>query len=290
MSMTGFGRAAAERGGYEVTAELRSVNHRYLEISARVPRSYAFLEERLKRLLAGEIGRGKVELYVSVFQKSDDSAAVEVNGALARGYAQALRALAADLGVRDDLSVSVLARMPDVLAVTKREEDEGEIFAAVEPVVTEALEGFCALRRREGQKLEEDLLARLDAVEQCVAAVEQRGPERVAQYREKLYAKMREVLENSGIDSQRILQEAAMFGEKVAVDEETVRLHSHVSQFRAILAAKGPHGRKLDFLLQEMGREANTIGSKANDLALTGTVLELKSEIEKIREQIQNVE
>ena len=289
-SMTGYGRAQELRNGRDITVEFRSVNHRYFEFSARVPRAYGYLEEKLKGLAQTAASRGKVEVAVLIQTVDSPDSQVAVNAALARAYVEALRGLGAELGLADDLSLSAVARFPEIFTLKKSPDDEEQIWADVSAVAGAAAERFVEMRRTEGQKLREDILGRLCAIEEKVAAVEERSPQTVAEYRARLTARMEELLGKSGIEEQRILAEAAIVAGRWAVDEETVRLRSHISQLRAILDTPEAVGRKLDFLVQEMNREANTIGSKAQDVAIAQVVVDIKSEIEKIREQIQNIE
>ena len=289
-SMTGYGRAEVLVNGRNILVEIRSVNHRYLEFSCRAPRAYGFLESRLKTYLQGKLSRGKVDVNVSIQTVEGSSASVQVNRELAASYVQALRALEEPLGLRDDLSLSVISRFSDIFTVNKETEDEDAIWADVLQVADEATGRFVQMRETEGAKMKEDVESRLDFILQAVEQVEARSPKTVEEYRARLYNKMSEVLGNTQIDEQRILTEAALYAEKIAVSEETVRLRSHVGQFRAILAQGGPVGRKLDFLIQECNRETNTIGSKAQDIEIARIVVDIKSEIEKIREQIQNIE
>mgnify|MGYP000592613730 FL=1 len=289
-SMTGYGRAEVLVNGRNILVEIRSVNHRYFEFSCRSPRAYGFLESRLKTYLQGKLSRGKVDVNVSIQTVEGSSASVQVNRELAASYVQALRALEEPLGLRDDLSLSVISRFSDIFTVNKETEDEDAIWADVLQVADEATGRFVQMRETEGAKMKEDVESRLDFILQAVEQVEARSPKTVEEYRARLYNKMSEVLGNTQIDEQRILTEAALYAEKIAVSEETVRLRSHVGQFRAILAQGGPVGRKLDFLIQECNRETNTIGSKAQDIEIARIVVDIKSEIEKIREQIQNIE
>ena len=289
-SMTGYGRAEVLVNGRNILVEIRSVNHRYFEFSCRSPRAYGFLESRLKTYLQGKLSRGKVDVNVSIQTVEGSSASVQVNRELAASYVQALRALEEPLGLRDDLSLSVISRFSDIFTVNKETEDEDAIWADVLQVADEATGQFVQMRETEGAKMKEDVESRLDFILQAVEQVEARSPKTVEEYRARLYNKMSEVLGNTQIDEQRILTEAALYAEKIAVSEETVRLRSHVGQFRAILAQGGPVGRKLDFLIQECNRETNTIGSKAQDIEIARIVVDIKSEIEKIREQIQNIE
>lgn len=289
-SMTGYGRAEVLVNGRNILVEIRSVNHRYFEFSCRSPRAYGFLESRLKTYLQGKLSRGKVDVNVSIQTVEGSSASVQVNRELAASYVQALRALEEPLGLRDDLSLSVISRFSDIFTVNKETEDKDAIWADVLQVADEATGRFVQMRETEGAKMKEDVESRLDFILQAVEQVEARSPKTVEEYRARLYNKMSEVLGNTQIDEQRILTEAALYAEKIAVSEETVRLRSHVGQFRAILAQGGPVGRKLDFLIQECNRETNTIGSKAQDIEIARIVVDIKSEIEKIREQIQNIE
>ena len=289
-SMTGYGRARQLIGNKEITVEIRSVNHRFLAYLSRVPRAYAYLEEKLKNLIKGSVSRGKVDVSLSIQTVGGTDTQVVINHDLARSYLQALRSLAEDLQIKNDITVSQMARFSDIFSVIRVEENEEEIWQAVEQVAREAVDNFVAMRLTEGEKMKQDLLYRLELIEQMVAKVEELSPKTVETYRNRLYARLQEVLQNNTVDQQRVLTEAAIFAEKIAVAEETVRLGSHVHQFRQILSSSEPVGRKLDFLVQEFNREANTIGSKAQDLEVARIVVDLKAEIEKIREQIQNIE
>ncbi len=289
-SMTGYGKCTETRNGREIMVELKSVNHRFFEYSARIPRAYGFLEERLKKLLQQKIARGKVEVGVTIVNVESKDAEITVNEPLARGYIEALRTLSQPLNLTDDLRLSTLCRFSDVFTVTRTETDEEALWADVSVVAGGALEAFLCMRQREGESLKADVLERCTAVERLVEQIEERSPQRVAEYRERLRRKLEEVLASSAIDEARILTEAAIFADKTAVDEETSRLHSHIAQLHEILALSEPVGKKLDFLVQEFNREANTIGSKCQDTEGVRCVVALKSEIEKIREQIQNIE
>ena len=290
LSMTGYGRAQQVLGGREITVELRSVNARYFEYSSRLPRTCAFLEDPLKRLTAEKVHRGKVELALTIQNVTASDAVVQADYALAESYRRALAALAQRLDVKDDVTVMALARFPDVLTQTAAPADPDALWADVSAVAGQALKAFVGMRAAEGAKLKADVESRLAVVEDLVGQIEQGSAGRVQAYTERLYARLQELLADRSIDEARILTEAALFADKTAIDEETVRLHSHVAQFREILQLEEPIGRKLDFLTQELNREANTIGSKCQDAALTRLVVTLKSEIEKIREQIQNIE
>ena len=287
-SMTGYGRAGQVRNRREITVELRSVNNRYLDCAVKMPHLYLFAEDALKKTVQRRVSRGKVDVFITVDASAADTVTAKVNRELAAQYAAALRELSEIVGT--DLTGQLLTRFPDALTVTKDESDAEAVTADLCAVLEEALEAFQAMRAKEGEKLAEDIGARLDTIERLTAEVETRSPETVREYREKLFRRMREVLEDSAIDEQRILMEAALFADKVAVDEETVRLRSHVSQLREMLSSDAPQGRRMDFLIQELNREANTIGSKCVDTAIARIVVELKAEIEKIREQTQNVE
>ena len=289
-SMTGYGRAREEKNGRTITVELRAVNHRYLDCTVKAPRQYGFLDDAVKKAAAARIARGKVEVFVSVETQEGGDIAVTVNHTLAKRYLDALHDLSETYGLRDDVTVAVLAKMPDVLGSERIEQDADELTRDVLEVFAAACDGFDQMRCREGEKLAEDVRGRCAAIERMVGVVEQRSPERVREYREKLLARMQEVLADTSIDETRILTEAAIYADKTAVDEETVRLRSHLTQMDGMLRETQPVGRKLDFLVQEMNREANTIGSKANDVDMARIVVDIKSEIEKIREQIQNIE
>lgn len=289
-SMTGFGRERMMLNGRDILVEIKSVNHRYNELYIKLSRAYVYLEEPLKKLVQDSISRGKTEVTVTITNISAPDTVIEVNTELARGYVDALRRANEDLGLMDDLSLSRITRFQDIFTVVKAADDEDQIWNDVKTVAASALEKFVSMRETEGVKMKEDVLGRLDSIEKMVGFIEEKSPETVTAYREKLFAKLSEILSDKNIDEQRILTEAAVFSEKIAVDEETVRLRSHISQFRTLLATESIVGRKLDFLIQEMNREANTTGSKAQNLDITRTVIDIKSEIEKIREQIQNIE
>jgi len=289
-SMTGYGRAQITVEDMSVTVEIKSVNHRYFEFSARIPRAYGFLEEKLKSHLQQLISRGKVDCYVQIEALESDDVTVKVNHSLAKGYVDALKELAERYNLSDDISVSTLSRYSDVFSIHKNEADEEKIWNAVKETADVACAKFIEMRAIEGEKLKADLTEKIDVIADNVTFIEKRSPETVKEYHEKLRAKMAELLQDVHIDEQRILTESAIFAEKIAVDEETVRLRSHLQQFTQFLEADGPIGRKMDFLVQEMNREANTIGSKSQDIEIAKKVIAIKSEIEKIREQIQNIE
>ena len=289
-SMTGYGRAEETVNGCTITVELRSVNNRYLDCNVRIPRIYLFAEDAIKSRVQNTISRGKVDVFVTLDSTGAEKVQVSVNKAAADGYYAALTQLAADYGLSNDISVSLLSRFPEVLLAEKSEEDVEQMAKDICSVLDRALADFDAMRTREGERLKEDILSRAAAIEEKVALVEERSPQTVAEYRAKLEARMNEVLSNTQLDPARILTEAAIFADKVAVDEETVRLRSHIDQLREMLAKGGATGRKLDFLIQEFNREANTIGSKCSDIDISRQVVDIKAEIEKIREQIQNIE
>lgn len=289
-SMTGYGRAEETFNGCTITVELRSVNNRYLDCNIRIPRLYLFAEDAIKSRVQGMISRGKVDVFVTLDSTGADRVQVSVNKPVADGYFAALRQLAQDYGLSGDISVSLLSRFPEVLLAEKAEEDVEQMVKDICCVLDRALVDFDQMRLREGERLKEDILSRAAAIEHKVSLVEQRSPQTVAEYRAKLEARISEVLANTQLDPARILTEAAIFADKVAVDEETVRLRSHVGQLREMLSKGGATGRKLDFLIQEFNREANTIGSKCSDIEVAGHVVDIKAEIEKIREQVQNIE
>lgn len=288
-SMTGYGRAREMLNKRDITVELRSVNNRYLDIAVKMPRMYTFAEETIKSRVQQAISRGKVDVFISVDASAADVAKVSVNRDLAAGYAAALRELA-EFADATQVTAEVLARFPDVLNVTKVDEDLETVSADLCAVLEEAIVAYNAMRAVEGQKLAEDVGGRLTTIETLTTQVEQRSPETVAEYRQKLTARMQEVLQSTAIDDQRILTEAAIYADKIAVDEETVRLRSHVSQLRGMLESDEPMGRKMDFLIQEVNRESNTVGSKCNDITIARVAVNLKAEVEKIREQVQNIE
>ena len=289
-SMTGYGRGQATVEGMDITVEIKSVNHRYYEYTSRLPRTYGFLDDKLKSYLQGSISRGKVDVYVSIDIVDAPGSEVAVNYALAEGYLRGLRALAERYGLRDDITVANLARYPDILTVRKAAEDEEKIWEAVRRVADMALERFLQMREREGARMREDVLNRRRTILEAVAVVEERAPQTVKEHMDKVEARMRELLDTATVDEQRLLTEAALFADKIAVAEETVRLRSHLDQLEHMLDSGEPVGRKLDFLVQEINREANTIGSKSQDVQLARVVVDIKAEIEKIREQIQNIE
>lgn len=289
-SMTGYGRGEAVLNGRSITVEVRSVNNRYLDCAVKVPRVFIFAEDAVKSKVQSSISRGKVDVFVTIDGAGADSVTITLNRPVADGYYAALVELRDAYGLRDDLSVSLLSRLPDVFLVEKSPEDVETVAADICTVLDSALLDFNAMREREGRKLSEDILSRSDTIQQLTALVELQSPKTVADYRARLETKMKEVLQNTQLDDSRILTEAAVFADKVAVDEETVRIRSHLDQLRSMLEQGGPIGRKLDFLIQEFNREANTIGSKCNDIETARHVINIKAEVEKIREQVQNIE
>ena len=289
-SMTGYGRYQDTVDGMDITVEIKAVNHRYYEYSSRLPRAYGFLDDKLKAYLQGSISRGKVDVYVFIDTADAPGSRVTVNHSLLQGYLKALGEIAETYGLRNDVSVMSLARYPDLLTVHREAEDEEAVWAAVRTVADVALNRFLQMREKEGEKLQEDILSRAAAILEAVGQVEERSPQTVREHMDKVQARMRELLGTATVDEQRLLTEAALFADKIAVAEETVRLRSHISQLEHMLAGNEAVGRKLDFLVQEINREANTIGSKAQDVQLARVVVDIKAEIEKIREQIQNIE
>lgn len=289
-SMTGFGRAQASVEGYNITVEIRSVNNRYFDFYAKMPRTFSFLEEKVKSLLSTEISRGKVECSLQIESTADESVIVSINEPLAVGYVKAVEELAEKFEVKNDLTALSLARFSDILSITKAPVDEEDLWNKVQVVVKDALAEFIKMREIEGEKLKTDVLSRADLIINNVAYIEERSPETVKAYSEKLLERMKTVLGDTQVDEARILTEAAIYADKVAVAEETVRLRSHIDQLHSMLDSNEAVGRKLDFLVQEINREANTIGSKAQDVDIARRVIDIKAEVEKIREQIQNIE
>ena len=289
-SMTGYGRAVETVNGREFTVEIRSVNNRYLDCTVKLPRALSFAEDTVKQAVKASISRGKVDVFVSQRSEGMPEVTVSLNRDVAAAYIRAMRQMAEEFQIREDISVALVSQMSDVFTVDRPQVDEEQLLADLMQVVGHALEGYDAMRSREGEALKADLTGRGNTIRSLVSQVEEGNPQTVADYRTRLYQKLQEVLANTAIDESRILTEAAIFADKVAVDEETVRLRSHLEQMDSMLATGGPIGRKLDFLLQEMNREANTIGSKCSDVRLARVVVEIKAELEKIREQTQNNE
>ena len=289
-SMTGYCRAVETVNGREFTVELRSVNNRYLDCSVRLPRILSFGEDAVKQAVKNAISRGKVDVFISVRSEGGDEVQVTLNKAVLESYIAAMRQMVTEYGVRDDISVANLSRLPEVFSLEKPQVDEEQLLADMMGVLDKALEGYNAMRVTEGEALDKDLRSRGETILQLVSQIEKGNAQTVIDYRTRLENKLKEVLANTALDESRILTEAAIFADKVAVDEETVRLRSHLQQMNDMLTAGGAVGRKLDFLLQEMNREANTIGSKCTDVNLARMVVDIKAELEKIREQTQNIE
>lgn len=289
-SMTGYGRCQEVVDGMNILVELKSVNHRYFEFTSKLPRNYGFLDEKLKSFFMGKLTRGKLECYVSIETVEEPDVLIEVNHPLVKSYLKAYQDMADTYGLENDIKISDISKVPDIFLIHKQAEDEEKIWNAVLSVAEKTLAGFISMRETEGERLKNDVNSRLDTILCEVEFVETRSPETVKEYNEKLYARLRELLENTQIDEQRILTESAIFADKIAVAEETVRLRSHITQMRNFLESDEAAGKKMDFLVQEMNREANTIGSKANDVEIARKVVSIKAEIEKIREQIQNIE
>ena len=289
-SMTGFGRAVKQLNGLDITVEIKSVNHRYFEFSSRIPRVYQFLEDKLKSLCQQSIARGKVEVSVLIEDNSESSSAVEINHSFAKEYITALKQLAKEYKIKDDVKVSTVATHPEMFKIKRVALDDEVISESVLTVASEAVDSFVAMRETEGEKLADDINSRTETILGLVEMIEKRSPETVKAYRERLEARIRELLEDAMVDEQRLITETAIFADKVAVAEETVRLRSHLDQLGTLLKGDGSVGKKLDFIVQEMNRETNTIGSKAQDVEIAHIVVDIKSEIEKIREQVQNIE
>ena len=288
--MTGYGRAVQTVNGREFTVEVRSVNNRYLDCTVKLPRMVSFAEDAVKQAVKNAISRGKVDVYITIKSEAEADTRITLNAAILEGYLSAMRQMVDDYGVKDDISVSTVSRLPEIFTVEKPQVDEDQLKSDLLQVVAAALEGYNTFRAAEGAALDADLRSRGNTILELVSQVESGNAQTVIDYRAKLYNKLREVLVNTNIDESRILTEAAIFADKVAVDEETVRLRSHLEQMNNMLTAGGALGRKLDFLLQEMNREANTIGSKCTDVRLARIVVDIKAELEKIREQTQNIE
>ncbi len=289
-SMTGFGRAQDIIDGMSVTVEMKSVNHRYFDFSSRVPRTLGFLEEKLKTYIQSHVSRGKMECFVQIEELREEDCVVSVNHSLAKGYIGALSELCDTYGLKNDVTVSTVSRYHDIFSVHKNEADEERIWNAVKEITDRALANFISMREREGEKLKADILSRCETILENVTFIEERSPQTVVEYNAKLLERMRAVLDDVNVDEQRLLTEAAIYADKIAVAEETVRLRSHISQLHEFMDSDEAIGRKTDFLIQEFNREANTIGSKAQDVEIARRVIDIKAEIEKIREQIQNIE
>ena len=289
-SMTGFGRETAEANGYVITVELKSVNHRYFEFNCRLPRQYGFLEEKLKSFINSRVSRGKVDCFLTIEALNTDNAEVVINHTLASAYVKALKELSNEYGLREDFGTVSISHFPDVLVLKKAEEDEEKLWNDVKAVADKAVDKFIEMREKEGAKMKEDVYNRGQFILDTVSFIEKRSPETVKEYNDKLVARVHELLGDVSLDESRILQEVAVYADKVAVAEETVRLRSHIEQLNTFLESNEAVGRKMDFLVQEINREANTIGSKASDVEIARKVVDIKAEIEKIREQIQNIE
>lgn len=289
-SMTGYGRSEKVIDNYEISVEMKSVNHRYADYNIRVPRSYSFLEEFVKSYLQKYISRGKIDVFVSIKKQQDDTAEITLNKPLAESYVKALRSIAEEFGVKDDISVSTVARYNDVFEVVRTPEDEEKIKEMTNEVLSEATLGFIEMREREGKKLADDMVARNDVIRSMVKKIDEIAPTTVIEYRNKIEERIRELIADADVDETRLLTETAIYADKLCINEEIVRLSSHLDEFDRIMGTGAAVGRKLDFLLQEMNRETNTIGSKSNNLEIAKLIVEIKSELEKIREQLQNIE
>ena len=289
-SMTGFGRAVKEIDGYIITVELKSVNHRYFEFYSKCPRQYGFIDDRIKSFVNSKVARGKIECFVGIEALNTESADVVVNNTLASAYVKALNDLAANYDLKQDFGASTVARFPDVLVLRKAEEDEERIWSYVQQTAEDAISAFVEMRANEGARMYDDVYSRSQFILDCVSFIEERSPQTVKEYNDKLIERVHELIGDVSLDESRIIQEVAIYADKVAVAEETVRLRSHIEQLRSFLKSDEAVGRKMDFLVQEINREANTIGSKCNDVEIARKVVDMKAEIEKIREQIQNIE
>ncbi len=289
-SMTGFGRAKAQIDCLDITVEIKSVNHRYFEFSCRAPRAYSFLEEKIKSKLSTAISRGKVEVSVLIDDNSENATLIEVNHEYTAAYLKAIKSISKEFGIKNDIKASSLVGNNDIFKVKRQVLEDEVVTNAVFTVLDEAIDNFISMRTVEGERLFNDVKSRTEFILEKVAFIEERSPKTVMEYRNRIEQKIKELLGDTSIDEQRILTEVAIFADKVAVAEETVRLRSHIKQFESLVSSSDPVGRKLDFIVQEMNREANTIGSKAQDIEIAHTVVDIKSEIEKIREQIQNME
>lgn len=289
-SMTGFGRAMAEKDGYVISVELKSVNHRYFEFNCRLPRQYGFAEEKLKSYVNSKVSRGKVDCFLGIEALDTDNADVVVNHTLASAYIKAMNELAQEYSLKNDISSVSISRFPDVFVLKKADEDEEKLWGYIKEVADEAIDKFIAMRETEGEQMKKDVLSRADYILDCVSFIESRSPQTVQEYNDKLITRVHELIGDASLDENRIIQEVAIYADKVAVAEETVRLRSHISQLKEFLESSEPIGRKMDFLVQEINRETNTIGSKACDVEIARKVVDIKAEVEKIREQIQNIE
>lgn len=289
-SMTGYGRSEAVVGSKKITVEIKSVNHRFSDYNIKIPRQYSYLEEHVRKMISESVSRGKIDVYINIETQGEADKIITVNKELAGNYISAMRELCTEYGLKDDLTLSSLISFSDIFSSELKRDDEDELWKNVSSVIQPALEAFISMREREGSRIEEDLVARVEYMAGLVREIDKRSPETVKEYQEKLYAKIHELLGEQSIDESRILTETAIFADKVAVNEETVRLFSHFDEFKEIINSGDPAGRRLDFLIQEINREVNTIGSKASDLDIAKTVVTLKGEVEKLREQVQNIE
>ena len=290
MSMTGYGRSIMHIDDSDITVEIRSVNNRFADVSVKLPRSLTYCEDKVKTEVLKKVNRGKIDVFISYQKPQGENVEIEPNISAARGYYDALKKIDAELGTHTEINANMLARFSDVFVVTREVPDEEKVWADIRQVLLSAADNFNSMRAAEGKRMAEDVLGKIDRVEELVGKVEETSEPRVEAFRKKLYDRLTDIPGSTDIDEKRILEEAAIYADRTAVDEETVRLRSHIGQFREIVASGGPVGRKLDFLVQEINREINTIGSKASNLEITGYVVDLKSEVEKIREQIQNIE
>ena len=289
-SMTGFGRAVKELEGYIITVELRSVNHRYFEFSSRCPRQYGFIDEKIKSYIGSRVSRGKIECYIGIEALNAEVSEVVINNNLASAYVNALRELSSAYNLKEDFGATTISRFPDVLSIRKADEDEEHIWSLVKSVACEAVDKFVEMRATEGKRMYDDVYSRSQFILDSVSFIEQRSPQTVKEYNDKLIERVHDLIGDASLDEARIIQEVAIYADKVAVAEETVRLRSHIEQLRQFLVSDEAIGRKMDFLVQEINRETNTIGSKCNDVEIARKVVDMKAEIEKIREQIQNIE
>lgn len=289
-SMTGFGRAVKELDGYVITVELKSVNHRYFEFYSRCPRQYGFIDDKIKSFVNSRVARGKIECFVGIEALNTEAADVAVNHTLASAYVKALKEISDTYDLKEDYGAFSISRMQDVLVVKKAEEDEERIWNLVKSVAAEAIDKFTQMRAVEGKKMYDDVYSRTEFILDTVSFIEERSPQTVKEYNDKLIERVHEIIGDAALDEARVIQEVAIYADKIAVAEETVRLRSHIEQLRDFLKSDDAIGRKMDFLVQEINRETNTIGSKCNDVEIARKVVDMKAEIEKIREQIQNIE
>ena len=289
-SMTGYGRSESIIGEKKITVEIKSVNHRFTDYNIKAPRQYGFLEERMRTAISKAVARGKIDVYISIESCGEADKTVAINEELAANYIDALNSMSIRFGLKNDITASVIASFSDIFRYEQKRDDEEELWQAVSTVADAAIEDFTGMREREGGRIEADLRARIDYMRSLAVKIDERSPQIVSEYRDKLYTKINELLEGKDIDDSRVLTEVAIFADKIAVNEEVVRLASHYDEFVSIMDSGEPAGRRLDFLIQEINREVNTIGSKASDLETAKYVVTLKGEIEKLREQIQNIE